>query len=978
MFKRIGIAAVTAALLFGTALAQSATPAGTQIQNQASATYTDASGQAQVATSNLAITVVQQVYAINITPNTQSATGAFGPTDPSNFTGVPASTNDDQALGGANDNFAYTILNPGNGADTYTLTVVLDPANTTPLTGVTVYNDANGNGQVDAGDTVITGWNAGTLTGTVSVPANGNTKVVVSVNVPSIAAGTAFKLDLTGVSSGGATITDKNNLSRVTVVSDAILDLNKAAAGPDASGQITYTINGSNTGNQAAKSRPGIVVITGTNPGTYNGVLIADTIPAGTTYVQNTTSGSAGSPLALVVYSTTASGTAWSFDQPASGVLRVGLLMLPASPIATATNTSATSTTTVPTSANYSLSFKASVNAATASGSSILNTSTIDYRRTNGTTDQTTTSNQTTSIAPTTRSVGVGPNGFATGNPGAITGYTDPVTGRSFTYTGSGTGAPVNTTDTQAVPSQRMNTTVSFVQSITNTGNANDVFNITLDASSNLPVGSSVAFYLSDGATPLSSGIALSAGASTNFVVKVILPAVAAPVTGAPFNAVIKATSQADSTKTDITTDRITALTDGLGVTLVNNDTSAGTTPPAGTSATPITLTTTPGGSVNYPLVVTNTGAATDTFNLTASGAGLPSGATVQFFIDANGDGLPDNATPIGNTGPVSAAAYLQLVAVVTVPASASPQTAVSFTFTATSTDNATTQATQADALTVSAVNSFAFSPNRSGTITSPGTLVYSHAVTNNGNSNLTALQIAPTGGIAGFGYQFYVDANNNGVIDAGEQQISATAATTLTTALAPGASISILVQVSASSGIPSSTVETKTLTATGTFASGGTSNVSVVDTTTVVAGNLQVTKSASTATVKPRTLLTVGNYAQSEITYTINAQNIGSAAISNVVVLDPIPQYTDFKFGTVTVTGCPSGATCAIEYSTDNGATWTATAPTDTNANGYSDAADTSHVTNLRVRITNASSTPVNAFVPGSNVTIVFTVSVR
>ncbi len=979
MFKRIGVAAITAALLFGTALAQSATPAGTQIQNQASATYTDATGQPQVATSNLAITVVQQVYAINITPNTQSATGLFGPSDPSNFTGVPASTNDDQALGGSNDNFGYTILNPGNGSDTYTLSVVLDPANAgAPLTGVTVYNDANGNGLVDPGDTVLTGWNAGTLTGTVNVPANGSAKVVVSVNVPSSAAGTSYKLDLTGVSSGGAGIVDKNNLSRVTVVSDAILDLNKAAAGPDTSSQITYSLTGSNTGNQAGKSRPGIVVITGTNAGTYNGVLIADVIPSGTTYVQNSASGSAGSPLAAVVYSTTASGTAWSFDQPASGVLRVGLLMLPASPIATATNTSATSTNTVPTSANYSLGFKVAVNGATAAGSSILNTATVDYRRTNGTTDQTTTSNQTTSFAPTTRSVGVGPNGFATGNPGTIAGYTDPVTGKAFTYTGSGTGAPTNTTDVQAVPSQRMNTTVSFVQSITNSGNANDSFALSLDASSNLPAGTNVSFYLSDGATPLSGNIALSAGANTNFVVKVNLPAVAAPATGAPFNAVIKATSQADSTKTDITTDRITALTDGLGVTLRNNDSSTATAPPAGTTATSSTLSVTPGSSVTYPLVVTNTGAATDTFNLSASGAGLPAGATVQFFVDANGDGVADNATPVGNTGPISAAAYYQFVAVVTVPANAVPQTAVGFTFTATSTDSATTSDSQADALTVSAVNNFSFNPNRSGTITSPGTLIYAHTVTNNGNSSITALQIAPSGGGAGFSYQIFVDANNNGSVDAGEQQISTSSATTLTAAIASSTSVNLLVEVTAASGIPSSTVDTKTLTATATFGSGGTSTASVIDTTTVVAGNLQVSKSASTATVKPRTLLLPANYSQSEITYTITAQNIGSAAISNVIVFDPIPQYTDFKFTTLAVSGCPTGATCTAEYSTDNGATWSATAPTDTNANGYSDSADAARVTNVRVRITNASSTPVNAFTPGSSITITFTVSVR
>jgi uncharacterized repeat protein (TIGR01451 family) len=990
MFKRIGIVMATLigtlTLLTGMALAQTATPAGTQIQNQASATYTDASGQPQVATSNLAVTVVQQVYALSITPNTTSATGAFGPTDPTNWTGVPAATNDKQSLAGSNENFGYTILNTGNGSDTYSLTVALDPANAgNPLAGVTAYVDLNGNGQVDAGEPTLTGWNAGTRTGTITVAAGATARVVVSANLPSAAAGSTFKLDLTGTSNGNGSVVDRNNLSRVTVVNDAILDLSKAATGPDAASQITYTIAGSNTGNQAARSRPAVVVITGTDAGTYNGVLISDTIPANTTFVAGSATGSSGAPLTRVVYSTATTGTAWTFDAPAAGsVRRVGLLMLPASPIASTTNTSTAAANqngavnTLPTSANYTMSFRVSVNAGTAAGTAITNTATVNYRLANGTTDATTTSNQTTSIAPTTRSVALGPVGFATGNPtaGGIPGYTDPVTGRSFTYTGSGTGATSGTTDAQAVASAPMNTTVSFVQSILNNGNANDVFNISLDASSNLPAGTTVSYFLSDGATPLSSGLALAAGASTNIVVKVILPSTTVPA-GAPFNAVIRATSQNDATKSDITTDRITALTAGLGVTLVNNDTNSGTTPPAGTSSAPYIPSTNPGTSVNYPLYLTNTGANTDTFNLTATGSGLPAGSTVQFFLDANGDGLPDTGTPIANTGPVSAGAGLQLVAVITVPTGAAPQTGsaagLPVVFTATSTDNSSFSGSQTNSLTVNAVNVIAFSPSRSGTVTSPGTLIYSHTLTNNGNSSITALQVAPSGGGAGFGYQVYQDVNGNGSIDAGDTLISPSSATTLGTAIAPGSSVTLLVEVTVAAGIPASTVDAKTLTATATFGTNGTANASLVDTTTVVAGNLVLSKSGTPGSVSPRAYLIPANFGQSEITYTIRVQNIGSAALSNVIVFDPVPQYTDFKFGSVNVTNCPADSTCTVEYSTDNGATWGTTAPADTNGNGYSD--DAVRVTNIRVRITNATG---NSFAPGSDVTITFIVSVR
>ncbi|MGQ9735240.1 MAG: hypothetical protein ACUVUP_01380 [Thermaceae bacterium] len=51
-------------LLLGLALAMA--PAGTQITNQASATYIDSAGQPRTTTSNQVVTVVQQVYSFTI------------------------------------------------------------------------------------------------------------------------------------------------------------------------------------------------------------------------------------------------------------------------------------------------------------------------------------------------------------------------------------------------------------------------------------------------------------------------------------------------------------------------------------------------------------------------------------------------------------------------------------------------------------------------------------------------------------------------------------------------------------------------------------------------------------------------------------------------------------------------------------------------------------------------------------------------
>src|SRR3989442_15193156 len=78
-----------------------APPANTQIGNQATATYTDASNTQRTATSNLVVTIVQQVASFTITTDGQSKFAAPG----------------GQVV------FPHTITNTGNGADTFTLSV---------------------------------------------------------------------------------------------------------------------------------------------------------------------------------------------------------------------------------------------------------------------------------------------------------------------------------------------------------------------------------------------------------------------------------------------------------------------------------------------------------------------------------------------------------------------------------------------------------------------------------------------------------------------------------------------------------------------------------------------------------------------------------------------------------------------------------------------------------------------------------------
>jgi trimeric autotransporter adhesin len=954
--KKVGIVTSLLFALFGTAAFAQTTAATTQISNQASATYLDSLGNPQTTNSNVAITVVQAVYGYSITPSGTAGTGT------GNFTGALPGQTQNQ-IPGSTVNLPYVITNTSNTGITVNLalaqqTGVNTDGDTFDLVSPLIYDDANCNGQLDFGESAIT-------SSALTQLAPGNTKcIIVAGGIPgSTPAGGRANINLT--STGTGSTSDNVNYARVDVINDADLTLAKTASAPvlnSGSGlyEITYGLSGTNAGNLAAKSKPSVVTI-GT---AIDGILISDVIPAGTTYVAGSATGSSGAAgTTSVVYSSTASGTTWSLTET-TPVARVGLLMRDTTPAGNNSND------TLNVGATYTLSFKVSIPASTPGLTSISNVAAIDYRNNNGTTNVTVPSNTVTSTSPELKSTAIGPVGQPVGTASGTATYTDPVSGLSFTYTRSGVGAAANTLDQEVVATAPSGTVVTFVNTVRNTGNTTQTFNISVQS---VTSGYSAALYQSDGATGLGSGVTLAPGADYNVIVKLTIPAGSTPSASANVTAVIKSDA---GTSSDITTDILTAITSGQSVDIRNNDNLTTTVPLAGTSNAPIAITTNPGTTVYYPLTVQNTGVVSDTYALTTSG--LPSGSTVAYYLDTNGDGLPDGA-PITSTAVLSPNQILQLVAVVTVPANAAPASAAPISFTTTSNSNPTSTDTIVNTLTINAINSLLFTPDRNSSITSPGTVVYLHTLTNNGNSSAT-ISLAPGAGLAGFTYLIYRDNGTTpGVIDAGDTLVyDGTSPTTFS--LAAGTSTPILVQVSAIAGLADATTDARVITASGTFSAGSTS-AAVTDTTKIVLGKLDLQKTANTTTAFPRTAPGVAA-STSEITYTIVATNLGSGGLSNVIVFDPIPTYTDFKFGSASVSGCPVGSTCQIQYSIDGGTTWSATAPADSNttgtSNGYSDNQDATRVTNIRVVVTNATSTPVNLFPAGAAITITFTVSVR
>jgi trimeric autotransporter adhesin len=1073
----LAIGALTAALsLFASANAQMTT-AGTNITNKASATYLDSVGQPKNTESNEVVTVVRQVYGISLTPNTTSGSNGtatpFLPYEVTNHAGAPSVQNDKSATPNSQVRFDYVLTNNGNGTDTVTLAVDQDTTDTFNLTAPTFYRDA-----------ALTIPIVGNV---VTLAPGEQINVYVAAGVPAgQTAGQTADIDVTatGLVPNGANGTpnnsddnrDNNNIARVTVVNDAILTVTKTgtlqSCGPSLC--ILYTISGSNSGTQPARAVT-LAIPPATASQNTHGIVVSDVIPVGTELDTSFTPTASGGTSQTIMYSNSLASTDalaadWTAAANVSNV-RVGAVL---KSVASGTNTTANADV-IAVSGNYTLQFRVRILTTTAPGTDILNTARTTYN--NSTNTRQDVLGTTTTTTPTLRDVAIGPVNVPfndpTAGPTTPAGFTDPVTGLSFIYTQGGQGkatlnpAPLGATpvvDFTTVASAPTGTTVSYKLTIENRGNASDQFTLSLVTpnglvanvnESFLPAGSTVDFYDASGNTTLSGSTTtnVAANTTTDVVVKVFIPANAPTAGTAPeLRARIKVESAADPSKTDFTLVRVSDVVAGQGVDLrnemnnmagedANGDTPSGTTVTKSTTPSPTTTVT-----VNYPITVRNSGASTDTFNLTT--ASLPPGVTgVQFFLDANADGIPDSGTPLvgNNTGSIPAAGVGNFVAVLTVATNAAPvpqdgnggdtndaANDDDFTITATSASNGAISDSIVDSLVILPRNDLNLTPSRSGDVTSPGSIVYSHTLTNDGNSALTDADFALSGlplgaGTLGFSYTIYRDVDNSGTVNGGDVVVYTYdgATNTVTTpgnnilpgaGLPVGSSLQYLVQVNTIAGLPEGTIDTRTLSVTGTFGTNGTGSDSVVDTTRVIKGELRLRKFANpcdntltqggtcpstapdpvtaTGTVVPRnTPGMVSPFTASRITYTIVGENIGATyiggAVGGAIITDPIPANADYVLGTASAScAAAPGNTCTLEYSTDNGVNWTATQPTDSantgTSQGISDAADgANRVTNIRVRITGPSqmvgmTTITNAIQNGAKITLTFEVSVR
>src|SRR5947209_8218536 len=820
-----------AATLFTPSTATAQTTAGTAIGNQASATYTDSSSVSRTATSNVVTTIVQQVASLQLTANGAKT-----------------------ASPGAPVFYPHTLVNTGNGSDSFTLTLAPAQSGAFTLTGTHIYLDANGDGIPD---------NFTDLTGTQVTVAPG------AVN--------AFKFVITGTVPAGATAGQTNNFS---VSATSVFDNTKAASNTDITTvtanaviNVTKSIS-SNSG--ASPSGPYTVTLTYTNSGnnTASTVNISDALPAGMTYVAGSGRWSVTGATAL----TDATGDV----QPAAG-----------SPHIDCSVTGSTITGIVDQvgpGVSGQITFQVNIASGVAPGV-LTNTATLSYNDGSGTTVNG-TSNSFNFTVRQSASVTISDTGVAAND----------------------NDATINGIDT--INSAAQGSVVTVTDILTNTGNGTDSFDITVP-SNTFPAGTVFTLYKSDGVTPLidTTGNStpdtgpLTVGASYTVMVKAALPAGAS---GGPFNATVTATStvvgaiNAGANASMI--DRLVAITANT-VDLTNNAALGGPgvlgVGPGPEASPVVTIAANPGTTATFVLYVNNTsGASTaDSYDLVASSTTtfttsntLPVGWSVTFRASLGADCSAANlGAVISNTGVVNGGSSKLVCAVASIPASA-PAGAQAIYFQAKSPTSGALDAKH-DQVTVNTIHNVTLTPNGSNQVFPGGSVVYTHNLTNNGNVSEPITFTAPitSDNQAGWTSVMFQDTNANGTLDASDVAVST--ATTFT--LTPGQSIVLFVKVTAPSGAAVGAVDTTTARAgyNATFAT-------ALDQTTVINGELRLLKEQAldatcdgvADTAFGQANITAGAVPGSCVIYRITATNAGTANVTSVVVSDATPAFTVYQ----------------------------------------------------------------------------------
>ncbi len=884
-FARTPVAHACAALFAGAVLgaaappALAATPAGEQIKNLATVTYQDAAGNTYSAQSNEAVVTVAQVYSATVGQDV-----------------------DKTAVAGQVVYLPFTLTNTGNGPDDFALGVANGITGGDDLDAATIelFRDVSGNGVPDGAEPAIA---AGTP---ITLAAGAIENLVVAVTVPAGATnGQTLGVTLTAEAfngTGAAVVgsvedvstsapkgrdgADGTNESLITVTGDAVLVVSKASSHDVANRRITYTVSVRNDGNRPAKD-----------------VVLFDGLPAGTTYVSSSVSG-----IQTNLGDTVSTSVADLADESA-----------------------------------LNLDLNADGSTATPAGESALG---IDLNQDGSLDDATVDIPGVYAVdsdlavgaeVSLTVVVGYAPGTFAGGhtfrNVGYASGDTDTAAGNDSLVasglvsdtiasaygvrvddTGDNAADAINdgqdddaSNDDQYVSSAAAGGIVLFTAVVTNVGNSDDVFDLTLNPG-DFPVGTVFTFH--DEATGLA--LANGAGASTGTIapgdtqrieVRAALPS-NAPASATEVTGSITATSRLAPAGT-VTSD---SMDFSLGAVVVARaDLKNSSSAPTATNADALdaapytavqTFDATIGTTVDIPLYIDNESDAADSYKLYAGSSwdaatstlgGLPSGWSVEFHeVDGSGNpvgpaltGSPDPITP---TIPVGGSNF-QVIARVTIPNDAALAVDdLLFDRDADGTPERLARAGQSDgdypiffriqsantgatdikldAIDVAAARDVTLLSGGNAEVEPGGSVTYEHVLRNAGSSS-EVLAIASGSDRPDFIHTLSIDTNGDGVPDQEIDDLSVgnitvrqpdgtdvTIAVTIDGAgvrrleLPPGAALPLSATVFAPADADAGEIDTLTITATNTVTGGP--GATVGNRTTVIDSKLRLIKTVA------------------------------------------------------------------------------------------------------------------------------------
>lgn len=896
------------------------TPAGTDINNRATVTYQDANGNEYSAQSNESSVTVKEVYFADLEQDGEKF-------------GAPGET----------VYFSHILTNKGNSSDDYTVGAVDDDS----AAAYTVYRDTNGNGVPDAGEDVVT---------VVSLNADEQVDLVVAVPVPANKeAGDEIDATLTVTSANGDVndVTDAGNGAdglegtnndKVIVSTDAVLQLSKMASvsSAKAGDTIRYTLQLTNTGGSAATD-----------------VIIADPIPAGTTFAGIV---AVNGLLAGNLDDWMDENGAWQ-NSPGAAYPAAANLALIDEDGEDLDGSGAPGGTDLPgirfrdkeigVNTTVTIVYEVTVDAAAGAGDNIRNTfiAGVDGNG-DDEPDNPSKSNTTTTTVTQVADVDVTDTGDAADDDGALN-------------------------DIAKQDSAAAGAVVTFANIVANGGNGADSFDLAINndagagyggtatvpaAAAAFPSGTVFTFWDENNNVQLTdtngNGIAdtgsIDAGVDRHITVRAKLPANSGATTGGPYVATMVATSFGNNTISD---DKLEVLGEIVApsVDLANSHsadlTNNAVDADAFVSGTPRNTndTVAVGGVATFDLFVANNSGNPQSFTL---GAQLPDGWSVTFQevgvdLDPDGSdpGLPDGTVDTGSAGttvtstpnlPAGAIyqykALVQVSSVVdealsdfvgTVDSSGENQTDGNtdsdgdypVVFTVQSSSDVDVKDKKLDAVDVIAAPSLSVTPDGSNQVQPGGNVDYSHIIANNGNTT-EDVTLTATNSLVGDGWssntQLYVNSLGAWVelsnLSSGSVSVRAPNGSPITVdvdnsgadtvvTLEPGQRLDVQVTVFAPSNAPAGSVDTYTLSAAGSVSD------SATDTTEVVVGQVRLNKQAAVDTDCDCSADTAFLDVQSAkvepgqcVIWKLTATNEGATAAQNVEITDEETEFTTLQ----------------------------------------------------------------------------------